>query len=101
MNGSLTLMENIADLGAMQCVVSIGEETPDFDFKEMFESYAGLWMATSSREYLQMLSYMDVHSSSRVRVDRVLQSTDKFYDVYGITEGDGMYIAPEDRARIW
>ncbi len=100
-NGSLTLMENIADLGAMQCVVSIGEETPDFDFKEMFESYAGLWMATSSREYLQMLSYMDVHSSSRVRVDRVLQSTDKFYDVYGITEGDGMYIAPEDRARIW
>ena len=100
-NGALTLTENIADLGAIQCVVSIGEETPDFDFREMFESYAVLWMSTSSREYLEMASYLDTHSPSRVRVDRVLQSTDKFYDVYGITEGDGMYVAPEDRVRIW
>ena len=67
----------------------------------MFESYAVLWMSTSSREYLEMASYLDTHSPSRVRVDRVLQSTDKFYDVYGITEGDGMYVAPEDRVRIW
>lgn len=100
-DGTLTLTENIADLGAIQCITAIGEQTPDFDFSRMFESYANLWMSTSSREYLQMMSYLDVHSSSRVRTDRVLQSVDRFYETYGITEKDGMYVAPEDRAKIW
>ena len=44
---------------------------------------------------------MDVHSPNNVRTDRVLQSVDKFYEVYDIQPGDGMYVAPEDRARIW
>ena len=26
---------------------------------------------------------------------------DKFLDQYGITEGDNMYLAPEDRVNIW
>ena len=26
---------------------------------------------------------------------------DEFYDVFGVKEGDAMYIAPEDRTRIW
>ena len=47
------------------------------------------------------MTYEDVHSPSNVRVDRVLQSVDKFYEIYGITEKDGMWVAPEDRVRIW
>ena len=27
--------------------------------------------------------------------------TDEFLDFYGITEGDNMYLAPEDRVTIW
>ncbi len=100
-DGTLTLTENIADLGAMSCITEIGKQTEGFDFKKMYESYAKLWLATASREYLQNMVYADIHSPARVRVDRVLQSCDKFYEVYEIDERDGMYIAPEDRVAIW
>ena len=85
----------------MSCITEIGKQTEGFDFKKMYESYAKLWLATASREYLQNMVYADIHSPARVRVDRVLQSCDKFYEVYEIDERDGMYIAPEDRVAIW
>lgn len=100
-NGTLTLSENVADLGAMACIVELGKQIPDFDYKALFEQYALLWANTSYREYLQVLLYMDVHASGNVRTDRVLQSIDKFYEVYDIKEGDGMYVAPENRVQIW
>lgn len=100
-DGTLTLTENIADLGAISCITEIGEKKENFDFKKMFESYAKLWMSTASREYLQSMAYADVHSSARVRVDRVLQSCNKFYEVYGIGENDGMFVSPEKRVSIW
>jgi putative endopeptidase len=30
-----------------------------------------------------------------------LQQFDEFLDTYGIKEGDGMYLAPEDRILVW
>lgn len=101
MDGMLTLTENIADLGAVVCATSVGEKTEGFDFKKFYESYANLWLSTASREYMQYLSEIDTHSASCVRVDRVLQSTDKFYEVFDIDEEDGMYVPPEERVRIW
>lgn len=100
-DGELTLTENIADLGAMACVVEIGENIQGFDFKKLFEGYALLWASTGSRESLQNRAFTDVHSPNNVRVDRVLQSSDKFFEVYGIDENDGMYVPKEGRVRIW
>ncbi len=37
----------------------------------------------------------------KVRVNAVLSATDDFYDAFGITEHDAMYVAPEDRPHIW
>lgn len=100
-DGTLTLTENIADMGAAECITAIGMNKDNFDFKKMYESYAKLWLVTSPREALQVGAYTDVHSPANVRVDRVLQSIDKFYEVYGISENDGMYIIPDDRVSIW
>ena len=36
-----------------------------------------------------------------LRVTANLQQYDEFLDFYGITEGDSMYLAPEDRVVIW
>ena len=88
-------------MGAVSCITSIGEKKGNFDFEKMYEAYAKMWMSTASRDTLLMYSYNDVHGPSNVRVDRVLQSVDKFYEIYGITEKDGMWVAPEDRVRIW
>ena len=100
-DGELTLTENIADLGALACITQIGENTKEFDFKKMYESYAALWMSTTTRDCLQMLAFSDPHSADSVRVNRVLQSIDKFYETYGIAPGDGMYIPPEERVTVW
>ena len=43
----------------------------------------------------------DVHSLNKVRVNAVLPLFDEFYEVYGITKNDAMYVAPEDRVQIW
>lgn len=100
-DGELTLTENIADLGALACVTSLGEKKKDFDFKKMFESYAELWSSVASRGRLQDMVYSDIHSPAKVRVDRVLQSSRKFYEVYGIDKKDGMYVSEEKRVEIW
>ena len=43
----------------------------------------------------------DTHSPNKIRVNAVLSSCDEFYDVYGVKETDGMYVAPENRVGIW
>ena len=101
MDGALTLTENIADLGAMACATAVGEKTEGFDFEAFYKSYANLWLSTSSRETVQYYAESDTHSADAIRVDRVLQSTDKFYEVFGIDADDGMYVPPEERVHIW
>ena len=73
----------------------------NFDYKKMYENYAKVWMVTMTRQTAQSINAVDTHSPASIRVNRVLQSSDKFYEVYGITENDGMWVKPEDRARIW
>ena len=50
---------------------------------------------------MQNYAYIDVHSPNNIRVDRLLQSVDEFYEVYGIEKNDGMYVPSEERVRIW
>lgn len=100
-SGAQTLTENIADLGAISCMSSIAAKIPDFDYKKMYEKYAEIWVSVYKRETLLFFAMTDVHSLPAIRVNRVLQSDDKFYDVYDIHEGDGMWTAPEDRVSIW
>ena len=100
-DGGLTLIENIADLGAMNCLMDIAATQPDFDYKAFFEEMARMFVDTDSREWLAYLTVTDSHSFGGVRVNRLLSSCDAFYDTYDVQPGDGMYVAPEDRVGIW
>ena len=53
------------------------------------------------RETAAYYTTVDVHAPDKLRANRVLQTLDAFYTTFGITEGDGMWIAPEDRVAIW
>ena len=100
-DGGLTLIENIADLGAMSCLMDIAATQPDFDYKAFFEKMVRMFVDTDSREWLAYLTVTDSHSFGGVRVNRLLSSCDAFYDTYDVQPGDGMYVAPEDRVGIW
>ncbi len=102
-DGKKTLSENIADLAAMKAMISIAESkgaTKD-DYKKLFEAYADLWVMKANKEYAELLSVSDNHSPNKVRVNAVLSSMDKFYEVYDIKEGDKMYVAKENRVGLW
>lgn len=99
-DGQLTLGENIADLGAMACVSAVAKQR-GLDLRKVYAAYANLWAEEVRDEYLADLVTTDSHSPGKVRVNAVLSATDDFYDAFGITEHDAMYVAPEDRPHIW
>ncbi len=102
-DGEMTLGENIADLGGMKAVVYVAEKhgaTKD-DYKKLFEAYADLWAEKTTKEEIEKQILTDNHSPSKVRVNAVLSSIDKFYEVYDIKEGDKMYVPKEERVGLW
>ena len=100
-DGQLTLSENVADLGGMAASLQVVSKMSNPDYKAYFESYAEIWQSTTTKEYAALLSKNDVHSASKIRVNRTIVNFPQFYDTYGIKPGDGMYVAPEDRVSLW
>jgi putative endopeptidase len=100
-DGQLTLSENVADLGGMAASLQVVSKMSNPDYKAYFESYAEIWKSTTTKEYAALLSKNDVHSASKIRVNRTIVNFPQFYDTYGIKPGDGMYVAPEDRVSLW
>lgn len=48
-----------------------------------------------------MLTKTDPHSVSKWRVNGALPQIDMWYDAFGITPNDSMYIAKDKRVNIW
>lgn len=101
LDGNLTVGENIADIGGVSCLLDILGEMNNANYKAFFESYAVTWRQITTKEYATYALIIDVHSPNKVRVNAVLPQFQKFYDTYGITEKDGMYVKPGDRIGIW
>lgn len=99
-NGDMTAGENIADMGAMACVLDIIGDDKEAQ-KKAFESNANIWASNQTDQYRDYLLTVDVHSLNKVRVNAVLPLFEQFYEVYGITKNDAMYVAPKDRVQIW
>lgn len=98
-NGQQTLVENMADLGALDCLTSIvGNDSAAL--RRLYTSYARTWRSRMTMaEFSRLRS--DIHAISAVRVNAVLSSTDGFYEAFSLQPSDRMYVAPADRMRFW
>ncbi len=110
-NGQLTLGENIADHGGLQVAYqAFKNATKDAPLNEVdgftpeqrfFLAYAGVWAGNIRDEQIRVYTKSDPHSLGRWRVNGALPHINAWYDAFGITETDPLYIAPEKRVSIW
>ncbi|WP_097181511.1 M13 family metallopeptidase [Curtobacterium sp. 314Chir4.1] len=110
-NGALTIGENIGDLGGLSIawkayLLSLdGQEPPVVDgltgAERFFLSWAQAWrMAIRPEEAARLLS-IDPHSPNEFRCNQVVRNIDVWYDTFGVTERDAMYLDPAQRVSIW
>ena len=92
--------EACADMGGIKCMLRMAAKKDGFDYDRFFRSYADMWMEKGTLP-MAYVYFNDEHPMSYLRVNCSLQQFDQFLDLYGIKEGDRMYLAPEDRVNIW
>jgi len=111
-NGEFTLGENIGDLGGVLAAYDAlqlsfeGENKPtELDGynaeQRFFMSWATVWRTKMRDDALKTKIKTDPHSPGMNRAVQPLLNIDAFYEAFNIVEGDNMYLAPEDRVRIW
>lgn len=98
-DGEQTLGENYADLGSLECITTLAHTQEQLEL--LFENYATIWCGKELDSAVIDQLDTDSHSPSVIRVNAILSTLDAFYETYGVQEGDGMYIAPENRISRW
>ena len=110
-NGQLTLGENIADHGGLNVSYlayknatknnPLPEEDGFTADQRFFIAYATLWAGNIREEEIRSRTKSDPHSLGEWRVNGALPHVDAWYEAFGITEKDSMYLVPENRCRVW
>ena len=110
-NGQLTLGENMADHGglqvAFQAFKNATKDAPLADSdgftpeQRFFLAYAGVWAGNIRDEEIRKRTKSDPHSLGRWRVNGALPHIDAWYEAFGITENDPMFVPKEERVTIW
>jgi putative endopeptidase len=111
-DGKFTLGENIGDLGGINAAYDglqlylkengnpglIDGFTPE---QRLFISWATIWRSKIRDEALKNQVKTDPHSPGMYRAYVPLTNLDTFFQAFDIKEGDGMYVTPEKRVKIW
>ena len=110
-NGSLTLGENLADLGGLAIAYEAfqkteqakkGEKIDGFTPNQrFFLSWAQVWRANTRDEELANRIITDPHSPVEWRTNGPLSNMPEFYEAFGVKPGDKMYRADSVRAKVW
>ena len=110
-NGEFTQGENIGDLAGIVIAYKAyqlskkGKEAPEIDGlsgdQRFFYGWATIWGSKSTDEQLIRQIKTDPHSPGEFRANGPLVSMPEFINLYKIKKGDGMFIDPNDRVKIW
>ena len=110
-NGAFTLGENIGDLGGLGIAYKAFKlalndaESPVIDGltgdQRFFLSYAHSWRNKNRPEEVRRRIAIDPHSPDEFRCNQIVRNVQEFYDAFGVSEADELWLAPQERVRIW
>ncbi len=110
-NGALTIGENIGDLGGLGIAlkayaISLGDEpAPVIDgytgIQRLLLSWAAIWQQKGRDAETIRLLTIDPHSPNEFRCNQIVRNVDAFYDAFGVTETDDLWLDPAERVTIW
>jgi predicted metalloendopeptidase len=109
-NGTLTLGENIADVAGLQAAYDAyraslgGREAPVIDGlsgdQRFFIAFAQTWATKMRDGAMRQRIATDGHAPGMFRALTV-RNIDAWYEAFGVQPGDALYLAPEQRVRVW
>lgn len=110
-NGSFTLGENLADHGglsiSLQALQNAMKENPLAEKdgftpeQRFFLAYSGVWAQNIRDEEIRKRVATDPHQLGKWRVNGQLPHIDAWYEAFGITESDPMFIPQDKRVKVW
>ena len=111
LSGRFTLGENIGDLGGLSVAYTAyrlslgGKPGPVLEGftgeQRFFIGWAQVWRRKYREEEMRRRIKTDPHSPSAYRCNGIVSNLDGFYDAFKIDLNDPMYLAPDQRVRIW
>ena len=109
-NGALTVGENIGDLGGLTIGhlayrISLGgAPAPEIDGwtgdQRFFLGWAQVWRGAARQAEAERLLALDPHAPMDLRANAV-RNLSEFHEAFDVAPGDGLWVAPEDRVRIF
>ena len=110
-NGELTIGENIGDLGGLTIsyqayLLGRGGTAPEpvdgySDVQRLFLSWAAIWQTKGRTEMVLQRLATDPHSPNEFRCNQIVRNLPPFYDAFGVTEQDALWLEPDQRVKIW
>ncbi|HET6972047.1 MAG TPA: M13-type metalloendopeptidase [Phenylobacterium sp.] len=109
--GLLTMGENIGDMGGLSLGLDAyhaslkGQPAPVIDGltgdQRVFLGWAQVWREKIRDEQLRQRLATDPHSPALYRVNGTIRNIPGWYQAFDIQPGDKLYVAPEQRVKIW
>ena len=110
-NGRYTLGENLSDHGGLEVAweaykeATKGQEEKVIDgltpAQRFFLAYSSIWGQNVREAEIIRRTKTDSHSLGRWRVNGTLPHINAWYEAFGVKEGDKLYVAPENRIKVW
>jgi putative endopeptidase len=110
-NGKLTVGENIGDLGGLGIAYKawlLAGGDPDGEqidgltpAQRFFTGWAQAWRTKRRPEALKVQLGTDPHSPDEFRCNQIVRNLDAFYEAFGVTEDDALWLDEQDRVTIW
>ena len=110
-NGRLTLGENVGDNGGLQVALRAyelslgGRPAPTIGGltgqQRFFLSWAQGWRSRYRDEALRNMVLTNPHSPPQFRVNGVVRNMDAWYEAFGVTAEDDLFLPQDQRVTIW